>query len=206
MSLPFYGKQPDGFTLKELLLSLTILGALLLLGLGAANRARQGAQATHCVSRLRELWSAWSVYSVESNGRLYQGTQTWITSMNATSSRVLQAPSQTMCPATTPQSADVYFLKLQNWLNEPIGYTANFYALYATPGVHHASQFTRLSTSPLFLDGKVYAISPAAWRNPQDRIARVAFRHNNRANVVYLDGHIEMKTPGEVLEIEASPF
>jgi prepilin-type N-terminal cleavage/methylation domain-containing protein/prepilin-type processing-associated H-X9-DG protein len=59
-----------GFTLTELLVVIGLIAMLVSLFMPVLSKARKAAQATACLSNLRQMGAAWTVYTVENNGRL----------------------------------------------------------------------------------------------------------------------------------------
>ena len=58
------------FTLVELLVVMGLIGTLISLLMPAVARARSAARATACLSNLRQMGAAWSIYTAENRGRL----------------------------------------------------------------------------------------------------------------------------------------
>ena len=61
---------PRGFTLAELLTVLGLVALLLSLLLPVAGKVWAAANATSCLSNLRQMGAAWTLYTAESRGHL----------------------------------------------------------------------------------------------------------------------------------------
>src|SRR5437660_4980151 len=62
-----------GFTLTELLVVVGLIAGLISLLLPALTKARAAANASACLSNLRQMGTAWSMYIAEHRGRLPEG-------------------------------------------------------------------------------------------------------------------------------------
>jgi prepilin-type N-terminal cleavage/methylation domain-containing protein/prepilin-type processing-associated H-X9-DG protein len=70
MSLLANKRRPGGFTLVELLVVIGIIGVLVAMLLPALNKARKQANTTACLSNLRQMGDAWTIYLSEGGGQL----------------------------------------------------------------------------------------------------------------------------------------
>src|SRR5215475_14354715 len=70
--------RPAGFTLVELLVVIAIVGILAALLFPLLSRAKASSKGTQCISNLRQLGLAWTMYSDENHGRLVSLTN-WVT-------------------------------------------------------------------------------------------------------------------------------
>lgn len=63
-------RRPGGFTLTELLIVVGLMALLLALFLPVMSKVRAAANATGCISNLRQMGVAWTAYVAENHGRL----------------------------------------------------------------------------------------------------------------------------------------
>src|SRR3954468_2396061 len=63
-------RHPHGFTLVELLTVVGLVALLVSLLLPVAGKVRAAANATNCLSNLRQMGAAWMLYTSESRGHL----------------------------------------------------------------------------------------------------------------------------------------
>ena len=71
VELPVVSKRKRAaFTLVELLVVIGLIAMLISLLMPVLGKARKAAQATACLSNLRQMGTAWAVYTVENHGRL----------------------------------------------------------------------------------------------------------------------------------------
>src|SRR4051794_5172848 len=64
------GTRPRGFTLTELLVVIGLVMLLVSLLMPALGQARAAARSTGCLSNLRQMGNAWTMYLAENRGRL----------------------------------------------------------------------------------------------------------------------------------------
>lgn len=185
-------RRAGAFTLIELLVVIGIIVILASLLFPALSHLRERATGPVCVAKLQNLWRVWNNYMVENNQQLYRGTGHWIAEMY--SKGVLTSPDETTCPAaSSPGSPNVGHVNdPAAWVNKPVGYSINmptFY--YFSTGIKSTWEFTRKTQTPLFMDGMVYAVTAGAWADEAIWSERIRFRHGDRANFVFVDGHAE---------------
>ena len=65
-------RNGTGFTLTELLVVIGLIAMLISLLMPVLSKARAAAQSTTCLSNLRQLGAAWTMYSVENRGHLLE--------------------------------------------------------------------------------------------------------------------------------------
>jgi len=192
---------PKAFTLVELLIVAGIMGVLLALSLAAVSGARGTARAGACISNLRELGRALSVY-MDRHGecipRRGQGVQVlaridracdWFNcllvelggpaywELVAQGKRPREGNEHVlMCPEARDPGAP-YFLP----------YAMNMYlSPWIRPEPHRLYELPHPATQAFLADSP----GPYSATMPSDKPYGVVARHHGRANVLFLDGHV----------------
>jgi len=201
------------FTLVELLVVLGIVVILVAITLPVVSKIKGSAARISCISKLKNLWKDWDVYSRDNRGILYKGGNTWVIEMYMAGA--LTSADETKCPATHINSTDAYFYptpfygSIKVWSGppaQPLGYAVNNLVFYSSGNVRSAWNFKKLSTTPLFVDGLAYGITAAVWQDLGFLRKRISFRHQGRANFVFLDGHVESLSSDDLALVDPEPF
>lgn len=195
------------FTLVELLVVIAIIAVLAGLLLPGLARAKDKARATQCLSNLRQWNLALSFYLHENEDcipRRGQGVQPlsnidrpedWFNALPplldqpsyqslATNTAIPQAgdPTVFVCPNARPTGA-THFLS----------YAMNIYVSpWIRPSPHRLGEIPRPDAVVFLADGPGGYSSTA----PSVKPYSVQARHSERANVAFLDGHIQSFTGG----------
>ena len=208
----------SGFTLVELLVVIAVIAILCALLLPAVQRAKQSAQAARCVSNLRQLGLAGQMYWDDHNGLAFRyrnaatngGVVYWFGWLEngAEGSRrfdrrlgalhpYLQAGGVETCPALNYAMADFklkatgaaygygYNLHLGPWGSAPLvnaGNLRNPAALVFLADAAQVNTFQPPATPQNPMLEEFYYVST---NEPTAH-----FRHVNRAEVVFCDGHV----------------
>ncbi|RYD49124.1 MAG: prepilin-type N-terminal cleavage/methylation domain-containing protein, partial [Verrucomicrobiaceae bacterium] len=84
--------KPNGFTLMEVMISISIIIALATIGVTISKTSRQKAQQTVTLSKMKALGSAFNTYTAEKNGLLpfedATGTDDWVAAAKEESKEV----------------------------------------------------------------------------------------------------------------------
>lgn len=216
-------RQPTGFTLVELLVVIAIIGVLAALLVPVLARGKAAARTTLCTSNERQLMLASQMYWNDNNERVFpywyasdaQGVRYWFgwLAKGNEGERAFDATQGALFPylkergiETCPElNYDSRWFKLKA-RGAAYGYGYN---LHLTPPLGPAALRITQIKSPtavaLFADAAQVNTfqAPASPEHPlleefyyvSDREATTHFRHDGRANVVFLDGHTELIKP-----------
>lgn len=180
------------FTLVELLTVIAIIGILVAITIPVVGKMRERARDSHCKSNLTQLITGYLLYTQDNRGKVpTDGAGTvWCTQIAPYMNRPSGDEQHEMfrCPSVTPDPTAL-------WWNSDYG--ANLHGAVRNP------DFT--ATAPVMLNAinnPSQVIAFVDWM-PRWRFARVfefgmvngaqrnaVFRHNNKINAVFVDGHI----------------
>ncbi|HVT89351.1 MAG TPA: prepilin-type N-terminal cleavage/methylation domain-containing protein [Tepidisphaeraceae bacterium] len=210
------------FTLIELLVVIGIIGVLMSILLPAMAAARQSARAATCASNLRQLEIAALNYSTDNAGMLppahllfftknldrWHGTRTNLSQpFDFSKSRLkpyLQVAKIKQCPDFEPAVSGGFEASAG-------GYGYNDAYLGSSIGVSNAAgaDSTPAKISAIHKPAETIAFTDAAMATPDlieysfveaplnsmgPTSPSIHFRHNGRANVAWLDGHISLES------------
>ncbi|MDR1282067.1 MAG: prepilin-type N-terminal cleavage/methylation domain-containing protein [Opitutaceae bacterium] len=195
------GFCPAAFTLVELLTVIAVVGVLAGILVPVVGKARGSARTTACLSNLRQFGVASFLYANEHGGRLnyqssYPGTQGWwftrFGSYLSTSASVRTAQTVWLCPAVTDRVAG------GGGADAGKDYAMSGSVIFSQSGT--ASPVSRLLGDFESPARKAYIIDIDATKNTAlvnvsefyDTLhgGKIDFRHQGRANVLFLDGHV----------------
>lgn len=216
---------PRGFSQIELLVVIAIIAVLGAILLPMANRAISWSHNATCVSNQRALSVAHALWRQDRN-MIYEDP---VNTHNKRPPLILYEggyvtdPKLFMCPAADEndpndvwkegaapgghkdkQAYDSLFM------NKYFSIMPNAMAIYRTylssntePGRNYAENFSHYleyaARFPLFMDGSHWQLNNTAWKNT--RMVRIRLRHGNRANMVFLDGHVEALDEDQIMEL-----
>jgi prepilin-type N-terminal cleavage/methylation domain-containing protein/prepilin-type processing-associated H-X9-DG protein len=205
-----YPVQPErlpafraGFTLIELLVVIAIIGILASLLLPVLGRAKQMAGAVNCLSQLRQIGLAVTMYADDNqdtfprsqHSAFVHGEQPWGRAV---------APQLEVNPAAWTNLLESVYQCPKDLRHKPWSYGQNvYYELNPEYDDYTASPRTwrRVSAVPhpsasiLHCENTSAAdhIMPHFWLNPEDSADVAKTRHGRTSNYSFVDGHAEAK-------------
>ncbi len=210
-------KTPRGFTLLELLVTLSVIAVLAVLVLAGVGRMRAMAQKAHCANSLRQLGAASHLYLGDHEQRFFSYVQNtpegklWFFGLEpkgagggAEGNRILdqtkgplypyvnQVGGISVCPAF-PYGSALWKPKFKgaSW-----GYGFNLF-------LSNVNLLTIERPSRVILFGDCAQVNtfqaPASAKNPmleefymiEQSFKTIHFRHGTNANLLFADGHVE---------------
>jgi prepilin-type N-terminal cleavage/methylation domain-containing protein len=197
----------QGFTLIELLVVIAIIALLASMLLPALGRAKQRAQGIRCISNLRQLGVAVSLYVTEFNGRVQVDAPldpeiTWGSILNTN-----QPPGALdvfVCPSYAPTRFTNWFFIYGIRQDPPPEYTeGDFGEILKTGLVPQPSEFLLLADTTS--RGRQGAGAKQYYYFRLDQEKQVHARHHSCAGGLFMDGHVEAcnRTRLERLGIQA---
>src|SRR5437867_10426140 len=191
------GRGP-GFTLIELLVVIAVLAVLAGLLLPAVGRAKESARTANCISNIRQAGLASITYSLDQDGHL-PWFRNWLYTKpgDLTSGRLypyLNSKPVYLCPTDRLKltakgrstAATVPPLGNSNGRRD--------YSYAMNCGICHAtalSNFLEPTKTLLFMEGDLDPNDYTGQVGPVITPRALAFRHNNRGNLILSDLHIE---------------
>ena len=199
--------RSDGFTLVELLITVAIIAILAGLLIPVVKSTIETANASKCLSNLRQLGVILRLYSTEHNGLLppvYDPSPVALTWLGTLS-------KDRYCPALSLSTYPMYHCP--SWVNEGVIDRSSFtYGLTLdsehVPAAFIQNLYLMSSTTILLADSIVDTGSPSAGSGLESYYINrkvnssklIHLRHNNKANAVFVDGHAGAVTSQEIID------
>ena len=208
----------QGFTLTELLVVIAIVAILAALISAGISRSRASAQSSRCVSNLRQLGALLIGYLPENNSRIPYYTVggddfTWINYLDKSNDSIPPSAGISVCPTAMPKpykdKYSIYGMDMTggqfdsyphpfNPTGQVVGFMVRFNSAVEDPSrrIILADSMVR-SASAWNTKNQLAYIRLASTPQAGDQGA-LHCRHQGKANLLFLDGHVESLTPVEI--------
>lgn len=211
--------RKKGFTLIELLIVVAIIAIMAAMLLPALSKARERARQAVCMSNLKQIWHALVMYSDDNEGWLLPSKTPYVAFWNGI---VSGRPWMELLGKWGPYSILNYGVYIANRYSNyayyakgkilscpserrPFSYSDYAINLWLVGRIQDSPPYSPDPTYPPRKIQRVYNPSIAIWVVDNARTGDytvnyttpgvyIATRHSNRANILYVDGHVESKT------------
>lgn len=187
-------QKPSAFSLPELLVVIAIILILAALAIPAFNKMTAGAQAVKCVTFLKVWGQAMNAFAQEDNSNqklaVMNSSDSWASSAD-------EAPYwKYLHDNETRNDPGIKLFRngIEYYRVCPAGGT---YAMNANLQNQSILNIPRPSRTVVLVD----ADSLALWNTDADWNGNINPRHGNKANVLFLDWHIESLKKGDILPL-----
>jgi len=199
--------KKGNFTLIELLVVIAIIAILAAMLLPALNRAKLNAQTIDCMSRVKQCMMMENMYSTDTDGFIYIKDYTTSFGWNeffAKGEKNSWNKNMGVCPGNIPPGNRGYDgFGIVNPRNFPSGinhYVSNKYLHMRVKNLKFPSNVPLIGDSYASNTKAQYFF---AWVDNSSSVEKFHFRHFNRANFAFLDGHaatLDLRSAGKSFE------
>lgn len=205
--MPLVARRSNrAFTLIELLVVIAIIAILAAILFPVFQQVRENARAASCQSNLKQIGLAWIMYSNDYDENMsldgydavengVNGTSFWDTfqashgSVTDPRGGLIQPYMKSAAIQACPDY-DSTALDNKGNLQDPTGYGKNKYLRFVTQNMIQAPSDTILLADSLLMYAGELQSSPDLYP-PSQGFGTVCFRHHDRANVLWCDGHVK---------------
>lgn len=216
----------DGFTFIECIAGIFLIGILIAALAPILAQAKSAAEGIKCASNLRNLALAGQTCIAEQNGRLLDAMYWRASSGTGSILPYLGVSDATYSPnAPSPLSCPTAFRLIGKNGDFNRHYTINVYVCASESGRRDGEyaanrltlmEFTEMSATAFFMDGHFFdPASSTAERKMDARDASVRWskgkrgwfaEHSGRGNIVFLDGHVELRRSQDIPRSRTNKF